>query len=361
MKKIFIFIISLILTASYIEVDAQIIERGGGGGKKEESSKPKKNNNSGSNNVKTNPTPAPKPDPRNNPDTYYSQIKDSWDRKKYEDFLSRHPNSQYSTEIRKRKEEIDLWENAQRANTSAAYRNYVNKTEYGRHIDEAQKKITELASQEKKNVNTGWARATRINTVEAYTEYVDLYPDSPYAEEAKKRIKSLDADNEWKSIRDSYDIASYRDFLWQHPDFSDRKTVENLITAEEALLQYKKGDLNNAYSTFSSLNDPSLLNDGRYSDAFKNSKEYHLYSSFNNNTNSKQLKEFLKEFPNSKYKDTVENMLALSIANNFDVYSGQHDYDEALSYAKDGDTRELIQTLIEENKARNKKSVMIRN
>lgn len=321
----------------------------------------KKEQGSDKDKAKKQNTPKNTYDFKNDPDAYYSSIVNSWNRKDYDDFLKRYPDSEYSQEIRKRKAEIDLWDNTVKENTTAAFKVYLNNTEYGRHNEDAENRIAALSNQEKKNATTGWARATRINTLDAYSDFINTYPDSPYVEEARKRIKSLDTEREWKELMETHDVYTYRSFLREHPEYPDRKVVEDLIYAEEALQNYKNGDIEGAYKSFSSINDNRLLDNERFEKAYIVSKEYHLYHTFDSKTDPKIMKQFLQEFPYSQYKASVENYLALSLANKFNSYSSQKDYEEALSYAKDEETRNLIEGLIEQNKEKNKKTFMIRH
>lgn len=297
------------------------------------------------------PVAAPKPDYAYQE---YTQIINDWDLDKYNDYLNRYPNSQYRNEILKRKQEIEAWREAKSENTIEAYENYLENSNYDHFRDDAEEMIAELENDQENEEAEQFNRARRLNTVSAYKEFIEEYPDSRYVKDAKYYLGELQLDNEWKSIKNSYNITAYENFLRQHPDFNLKNEVEDRINAEKGHQYYQDGNNVGAYSYFSMVQDPDLFLDNRYANAYKNSKEEYMFKNMNSYTSPDQIKEYLAEFPYTPHREQAENYLAMSLANSFDQYSNEADYNTALALANSKDIKKYVNDRIKLNKKNQK-------
>lgn len=284
----------------------------------------------------------------------YTQIINDWDLDKYNDYLNRYPNSQYRNEILKRKQEIEAWKEAKSENTIEAYENYLENSNYDHFRDDAEEMIAELENDQENEEAEQFNRARRLNTVSAYKEFIEEYPDSRYVKDAKYYLGELQLDNEWKSIKNSYNITAYENFLRQHPDFNLKNEVEDRINAEKGHQYYQDGNNVGAYSYFSMVQDPDLFLDNRYANAYKNSKEEYMFKNMNSYTSPDQIKEYLAEFPYTPHREQAENYLAMSLANSFDQYSNEADYNTALALANSKDIKKYVNDRIKLNKKNQK-------
>jgi len=74
------------------------------------------------------------------------------------------------------------WNEAKKANTLQAYRDFLRQHPHGDFAELARDRIAALDDA------AAWTEAKRLNTQEAYREFIKKFPDSEYAEIAKKRL-----------------------------------------------------------------------------------------------------------------------------------------------------------------------------
>jgi SPOR domain len=77
------------------------------------------------------------------------------------------------------------WGKAQRADTIAAYQQYLDDYPQGMHGKDAQARLTALVDERE------WQRAIRLNTPEAYQVYLGGHPDGAHAADARARISDF--------------------------------------------------------------------------------------------------------------------------------------------------------------------------
>lgn len=297
------------------------------------------------------PTPAEKPAPKPAVATpsqaEYDEVVDSWDIDEYDNFLRKYPSGNMSNEIRKRRDEVELWEEAVEANTVMAYDIYLENTLLAHFEDEANEALERLLSGD---MQSDWEDACKANTIDAYSRFISHNPDSKYAAEAKKRMNNLQGERDWLDVKRSYDLGRYESYLEKYPDSKYRREAENLIAAEKGLQAYKNGNSPKAAEYFDAVSDKDLLTDYRYMESYKKTKEESIYPTLSEYSSPSELRSFLALYPKSRYRDAVEEYLALSLCRNFNRNSTELDYQEALHYVKDPENRKRIEAAIKENK-----------
>lgn len=74
------------------------------------------------------------------------------------------------------------WRDAERADSLAAYQQYLAEFPAGAHAAEAQARIQELREEQ------DWSRAARLRTPEAWQRYLGEWPDGRHADEARSLL-----------------------------------------------------------------------------------------------------------------------------------------------------------------------------
>lgn len=220
----------------------------------------------------------------------------------YKSFLKLYPNGTYSDDIRNRIADYDLWYKAKNANTIEAYKKYKNNSTFKFFIAEADDAI------EKLNAVAAWKNLSGITDIVQIQSYLSKYPESPYLSEANKRIHELRG-TEYYSNHDY--VSAYNEF-------------------KEAGGRY------------------ALEYDNRTK--FDVCEEYVEYKKLSSNSSEKDLITFLNKYPSSKYKDDVSNLVAVLKAKNFSIYSTDYTYNEALGYATNDYTRNIVNDYINNSK-----------
>lgn len=220
----------------------------------------------------------------------------------YKSFLKLYPNGTYSDDIRNRIADYDLWYKAKNANTIEAYKEYKNNSTFKFFIAEADDAI------EKLNAVAAWKNLSGITDIVQIQSYLSKYPESPYLSEANKRIHELRG-TEYYSNHDY--VSAYNEF-------------------KEAGGRY------------------ALEYDNRTK--FDVCEEYVEYKKLSSSSSEKDLITFLNKYPSSKYKDDVSNLVAVLKARNFSIYSTDYTYNEALGYATNDYTRNIVNNYIDDSK-----------
>ncbi|MDX2285871.1 MAG: SUMF1/EgtB/PvdO family nonheme iron enzyme [Bacteroidia bacterium] len=132
----------------------------------------------------------------------------------YERYLARYPRGRYAAEANRRIAELredHLWAEAQQQGTIAAYERYIERYPAGRYASEASRRIAELREDEL------WAEAQRQRTIAAYERYLARYPRGRYAAEANRRIAELREDELWAEAQQQGTIAAYEQYIDRYP------------------------------------------------------------------------------------------------------------------------------------------------
>jgi outer membrane protein assembly factor BamD (BamD/ComL family) len=128
----------------------------------------------------------------------------------YQEYLSKHPTSEHSTEANNRIHSLqdeEAWSQAKRANTLDAYHDYVQKQPTGSHLTDAQDAITALqrASDLKTAESTG--------TVAALQDFLKKYPTGSEADEAHAKLSALSYRVQLASVKTEKQAQRERDHL----------------------------------------------------------------------------------------------------------------------------------------------------
>lgn len=277
--------------------------------------------------------------------SWYENIVDSKDLDCYDEFLAAYPKGNKSAEIRKRADEIRLWNAADDSNTISAYQNYLSKTQYHWHDDEAERSILAIRREQER---AAWNSVKESDTLEAYQAYLRNNPSSAYAEDARKAIERIEAARLWDKIKTSTDIAEIQDYVSKYPNSLDIDKATTRLYELKGCKYFREGNLSSAYLEFSKLKRSEITYSNRA--VYDEVMEYHEYSKLNEYSSEQTLSDFNSRYPNSKYRMSVNNMIAIAKAKDFSEYATESSYSLARSYATDAATKRIVESYVNKNK-----------
>jgi len=279
----------------------------------------------------------------------YNAILDSKDLTKYNQYIADYPKGKNTPEIKRRAEEIRLWNNANSSNSITAYEIYLSKTAYHWFDSDAKKFITSIRQEQEKKA---WKTVKAKGTILAFQQYLRDNPNSGYRQDAEIAINRLQGAEAWTNIKNSSNISDLEGFIVKYPQAQEVTYAKTRLHELKGKQHYDNRDLASAYNEFSQIN----LNDVSYSNrtAYDAVMEYHEFSTLGQYSTESSLQAFMKKYPNSSYSTQISNMIAVAKARNFGDYASNYDYNQALSYAKDAYTRNIVQSYITMNKKNQK-------
>lgn len=275
----------------------------------------------------------------------YNEILDSRDINKYKQFIADYPQGITTSEIKNRIKEIELWDNAKLENTILSYESYLSRTHYHWYDNEANKSINSI---KKFLEREKWEKVKAENTISAYRGYLRDNPQGGYRAEAEHAIIKLESFQDWEQIKNRNSIHDLESFIQKYPEASEISAATDKLHELKGREYYDDGNLQAAYSEFSHLKKSQISYFNRQ--AYDETLEYHDFSLLKPNSPQTYLQSFLNKYPNGKYACKVSNMLAISKAYNFGYEATNYEYNQALSYAKDAATIELVKSYISKNK-----------
>ena len=104
------------------------------------------------------------------------------------------------------------WNKATAANTVAAYQEYLSKHPSSQHSTEAGDRIHSLQDEQ------AWQQAKQANSAQAYREYMQQQPAGTHTKEAQDAIASAERAADWKTAESNGTVDSLQDFLKKYPD-----------------------------------------------------------------------------------------------------------------------------------------------
>lgn len=279
----------------------------------------------------------------------YNAILDSKDLSKYNQFINDYPRGSKTPEIRKRAQEVKLWNDTESQNTIASYERYLNTTQYHWYDNEANQSIRSIKQKAEKDE---WDKVVAVNTIASYQTYIQNNPASGYKQDAEKAINRLQGAQVWNSIKDTDKINELQNFIYSYPNAIEVSTATAKLHELKGIQYYNEGNLGSAYSEFSNLTRDKISYANRK--AYDEAIEYNEYSKLGNYASETALLSFIRKYPNSKYTNEVSNKIAVAKARNFGEYASSYDYNQALSFAKDSYTRDSVKYYISKNKKKQK-------
>lgn len=196
-----------------------------------------------------------------------------------------------------------------------------------------------------------WDEARTINTLESYNSYLNSSQSLVYKKDAEKAILNLRAREDWKKCEYSDDENLLHNFIekYSESDYAeDARYCYNIIKGEKYYLEgnetmavYHLNEANMIHPlTKVAASHFSILNENKKCREMLNSSELYDLMIF-----------FGRLTPNSKYYDSLSNRIAVLKAQKLSLYSSENEMEDALSYAKNDETRAIVKNSIRIAKA----------
>lgn len=194
-----------------------------------------------------------------------------------------------------------------------------------------------------------WSEAVKTNTIEAYNNYIATSKFKSFKDKANEAIKELQSKEKWESLKTSNSISEIEMFIKTYPKSSCVDKAQKRIHELKGVNCYLANDLLNAYQEFNKAGGKFALEQANQS-KFDECQEYWDYDNLTTYSTEEKLLEFLRKYPSGKYSDEVSNRVAISKARSLTMYSGNYSFNEALGFAKDETTRNIVKRYYEAKK-----------
>lgn len=236
--------------------------------------------------------------------------------------------------------EKQKYESACKKGTLEAFQEYIKLYPKGKYATDVKNRIEDYNQ---------WSEAVKTNTIEAYNNYIDSSKFKSFKENAIEAITELQSVDKWKSIQSSKNIAEIEMFMKTYPKSSCINSAQKRIHELNGVDFYLANDLINAYQEFNKAGGKYTLEQVNQS-KFDECQEYWDYNNLTSYSTEEKLLSFLRKYPSGKYSNEISNRIAISKAKSFTMYSGDITFNEALGYAKDETTKNLVKRYVESSK-----------
>lgn len=237
----------------------------------------------------------------------------------------------------KQRIEKQRYESACEKGTLEAFQEYIKLYPKGKYAVDVRNRIEDY------NL---WSEAVKTNTIEAYNNYIATSKFKSFKDKANEAIKELQSKEKWESLKTSNSISEIEMFIKTYPKSSCVDKAQKRIHELKGVNCYLANDLLNAYQEFNKAGGKFALEQANQS-KFDECQEYWDYDNLTTYSTEEKLLEFLRKYPSGKYSDEVSNRVAISKARSLTMYSGNYSFNEALGFAKDETTRNIVKRYYE--------------
>lgn len=237
----------------------------------------------------------------------------------------------------KQRIEKQRYESACEKGTLEAFQEYIKLYPKGKYAVDVRNRIEDY------NL---WSEAVKTNTIEAYNNYIATSKFKSFKDKANEAIKELQSKEKWESLKTSNSISEIEMFIKTYPKSSCVDKAQKRIHELKGVNCYLANDLLNAYQEFNKAGGKFALEQANQS-KFDECQEYWDYDNLTTYNYEEKLLEFLRKYPSGKYSDEVSNRVAISKARSLTMYSGNYSFNEALGFAKDETTRNIVKRYYE--------------
>ena len=243
--------------------------------------------------------------------------------------------------VAQKQKEKEAYERACLEGSVAALQAYISKYPKSSFADDVKERI--------KDYNI-WNEARTINTLESYHSYLEKSHSQIYKKDFEKALYEIEAEKDWEKCKQTYDVESLSKFIEKYPNskYSDEAVYcFNILLGEK----YYETDRSIALYYLSKANDHQTLT-GIPALHLKNLKDEKGTKDILVSNDIQRVEAFFMTLnSDNKYYKQVSNHIANLKAGELNAFSPDYKMQEALSYAKDDETRAIVEKSIRIAKA----------
>ena len=237
----------------------------------------------------------------------------------------------------KARAELEAYNAACTAGTVEALQAFIANNKDSKYAKNAQERIDDYKL---------CATASAAGTKEAYNQYLAQSKTKAYKQDAEQRIREIEMEEAWEKCAAAPSIEGLSSYLAAYPGSAhdtEAKYQLNILKGEES---YARDDYATAYDYFSAADAARTLT-GTAREHYENVLEWRKFNEVMASSDIYTVKSYLGSLSYSNpYRNKVSNHCALLLAKELDMHSTDETCDNALSYAKDEQTRTTVQRYI---------------
>ena len=234
--------------------------------------------------------------------------------------------------------ENEMWEQAKRENGRQLYEAYLSYYPSGAHVAEAKDALSVI------DENELWAKACRAGTAEAYKQYLDSTKVGTYKSAAKENIGKIIDQEKWSKALTEKTEDSFKGYIedTENNYKSHLKEARAHLSVAEAMTYAALPEKDPAMVVRKLEEAKGVIQlDSYATSVYLSNLEEMKYQDYVTTPSILKGKDFLKEFPSSKFYDNVSE----SIAEQYmllGVYSSRESFALAKSYARSSELKRKI-------------------
>lgn len=236
-----------------------------------------------------------------------------------------------------RQTEQQLYEDAVAANTLVASQEFLKRFPDSKYTEDVNRRIADFEL---------WHQAVQAGTISGYQNYLSESNSLAYQAEARAAIQLLKEQADWEKIKDSEDPDKFAAFLSRYPESKLNKTATYRLNMLRGNYFYEAQQMEKALEYYQLATEIAPLT-GKAFTHYQELKDKEEYEDVVNRGDVSVMRTYLEQTPQtSPYYTEASNFLARILARKLDINSTEADYNEALSYACDEQTRSTVNNLI---------------
>lgn len=245
--------------------------------------------------------------------------------------------------IKKQKQQIyQAYVDACNAGTIGSLENFISKYPNSEYVSQAKKCIEDYNM---------WKKAKEQNTISAYNTYLSNSTILAYKDDVNKAIRNIHAEIEWNNCKNSNDEEKLNAFIKKYPSssFIDQANYRlNILKGER---YFSSNNYTLAYSYLKDANNYQALS-GLPAKHYKAINDKREFDDVISSSDVEKVRRYLNTLSTSNpYYNPTSNRLASLLGASLSTYSSEYSMNEAMSYAKDDDTKSLVKRYINKVKS----------
>lgn len=243
-------------------------------------------------------------------------------------------------------EQEEAWTAACADGSSSALEAFQKKYPKSNHVDE-------IAG--RKGDNEAWQTACSTNTVDAYKQYLVKSEYLFHKDEANERVRKLQMEEDWTAVKDTKDHAQLDAFAEKYPGSDYAAEAINKSTLLQAHEKYAAGQYSAAVKLYNKAKKYKPLEGKDLEDyTYVEAKIENMYILALQD--SKAVATYLDSLKNApvtypEFYDTASDHYALLLAKKLNHFSSDSEMDTPARYAKNENTRQEVESYVNNAKS----------